>query len=234
MLADGTARPGLKASYPSQFSGGVATYTPNPALPIVIDPVVLDASLQPGYAGSPIIEIDGSAAGANVSGFHISAGGSTVRGFVIHSFVARPPWARASISTRPAVTRLRRTGSARTRRARPRVRLRRRTTRKGCSSTTSRATRSAERTPPTETSCPVTACAGCCWKERARRGTRSRATTSAPMPMERRPYRTPSESTSARRPTTRSAVPRTAPATWFRATASTAFTSWVTMRTATS
>ena len=86
MLADGTARPGLKASYPSQFIGGVATYTPNPAIPIVIDPVVLDASLQPGYAGSPIIEIDGSSAGAGASGIQISAGASTVRGFVINSF----------------------------------------------------------------------------------------------------------------------------------------------------
>jgi uncharacterized repeat protein (TIGR01451 family) len=91
MLADGTARPGLKAGYPSQFTGGVATFTPNPAYPTVTDPIALDASLQPGYAGSPIIEIDGSAAAANLAGFHISAGGSTVRGFVIHGFRGADP-----------------------------------------------------------------------------------------------------------------------------------------------
>ncbi len=86
MLADGTARPGLKASYPSQFSGGVATIAPDPTLPTVSDPVVLDATLQPGHVDRPIIELDGTDAGVGVNGIHVSAGSSTVRGFVIHTF----------------------------------------------------------------------------------------------------------------------------------------------------
>ena len=60
MLADGTARPGLTASYPSQFVGRRGHLHADPASPLVTDPVVLDASLQPGYAGSPIVELDGS------------------------------------------------------------------------------------------------------------------------------------------------------------------------------
>jgi hypothetical protein len=65
---------------------GVQTITPLTALPTLTHPAILDATTQAGYAGSPIIELNGSSAGAGVDGIHITAGNSTVRGFVINRF----------------------------------------------------------------------------------------------------------------------------------------------------
>jgi hypothetical protein len=87
MLADGTARPGLKASYPNLFVGGVATIAPGSVLPAIADPVVLDAQTQPNWSSVPIIEINGAGVPAAQSGFAISAGASTVRGFVMNRFL---------------------------------------------------------------------------------------------------------------------------------------------------
>src|SRR5262245_19056559 len=65
-----------------QFSigTGAKVLTPTAALPAVTDPVVLDATTQPGYAGVPIIELTGGSAGAGVTGLTVTAGGSTVAG----------------------------------------------------------------------------------------------------------------------------------------------------------
>ena len=51
-------------------------------------PAVLDATTQTGFAGLPLIEIDGSNAGGFTHGFNITAGGTTVRGFAIHGFAS--------------------------------------------------------------------------------------------------------------------------------------------------
>lgn len=56
------------------------------ALPEITDRVVIDATTQPGYAGAPLIELDGSATGNSASGLVIKAGGSTVRGLAIGNF----------------------------------------------------------------------------------------------------------------------------------------------------
>jgi photosystem II stability/assembly factor-like uncharacterized protein len=56
------------------------------ALPDVTEPVVIDAATQPGYAGTPLVELNGTAVGANSAGFKIIAGGTTIRGFVINRF----------------------------------------------------------------------------------------------------------------------------------------------------
>src|SRR4051794_31676929 len=66
-------------------AGGVLTIQPASALPAVTDPVVIDGTTQPGYAGSPVVVLNGSQAGG-VDGLTISAGNSTVRGLVINSF----------------------------------------------------------------------------------------------------------------------------------------------------
>ena len=55
-------------------------------LPAITDPVVIDGSKQPGWAGFPIVEIDGSAAGDEAAGLKITAGASTVRGLVLNRF----------------------------------------------------------------------------------------------------------------------------------------------------
>jgi len=68
---------------------GAHTITPTSALPTVTAAVVLDATTQPGYAGSPIVTLDGSLAGLGVNGLVISAGNSVVTGLVIRGFQAQ-------------------------------------------------------------------------------------------------------------------------------------------------
>jgi CSLREA domain-containing protein len=65
---------------------GVHTITPASPLPTITGPVVLDGTSQPGYAGTPLIELDGSMAGSFVNGLMISAGNSAVRGLAINRF----------------------------------------------------------------------------------------------------------------------------------------------------
>jgi len=65
---------------------GVQTITPVSPLPEITDPVILDGTTQPGFAGRPLIELSGASAGAPVSGLLITAGNSTVRGMVINRF----------------------------------------------------------------------------------------------------------------------------------------------------
>ena len=66
--------------------GGVQTISPATALPTVTDPVVIDGTTQPGFNGSPLIELAGTSLGAFDYGLIISAGGSTVRGLVVNRF----------------------------------------------------------------------------------------------------------------------------------------------------
>jgi parallel beta-helix repeat protein len=59
---------------------------PQSALPDITDPVVIDGTSQPGFQGLPLVEIDGSQAGAGADGLQITGGGAVVRGLAIHSF----------------------------------------------------------------------------------------------------------------------------------------------------
>ena len=70
---------------------GVGTHTIRPLSPLpgITDPVVLDATTQPGFAGTPVIELDGSQAGSS-NGLNIVSGGSTVRGLAINRFLGTP------------------------------------------------------------------------------------------------------------------------------------------------
>lgn len=64
---------------------GVKTINLVNQLPDITDPVVIDGTTQPGYAGSPLLEINGLAI-SNGRGLVIKAGGTTVRGLAIGSF----------------------------------------------------------------------------------------------------------------------------------------------------
>jgi uncharacterized delta-60 repeat protein len=55
-------------------------------LPTITDSVVLDATGQPGYAGKPLIELDGSGAGAGANGLTITGANSLIKGFAINRF----------------------------------------------------------------------------------------------------------------------------------------------------
>ena len=56
------------------------------ALPAVTHATIIDGTSEPGYAGSPVITIDGVSAGPSASGLVIDAGGSTVEGLDIVDF----------------------------------------------------------------------------------------------------------------------------------------------------
>ena len=62
------------------------TIAPLSALPHITDPVIIDGTSQPGYPGLPLIELDGSKAGGGNDGLRVTAGGSIIRGLVVHGF----------------------------------------------------------------------------------------------------------------------------------------------------
>ncbi len=62
---------------------GSTTATP---LPTLTSAIILDATTQPNYSGTPLIELNGAAAGAGANGLTITAGGSTVKGLDINQF----------------------------------------------------------------------------------------------------------------------------------------------------
>ena len=66
------------------ISPGPYTITPASALPAVTSSVLIDGTSQPGYAGTPVIEINGSQIGAGNDGLVLTNGGSTVLGLAIN------------------------------------------------------------------------------------------------------------------------------------------------------
>ena len=61
---------------------GVHIITPLTPLPALTEPVIIDGTTQAGYAGSPLIELNGTNAGAGL----VLTGGSVVRGLAINRF----------------------------------------------------------------------------------------------------------------------------------------------------
>jgi CSLREA domain-containing protein len=68
------------------IGSGAQTIQPTSLLPFVTQPTVLDATTQPGYAGKPLIELDGSK--VDTGCLILTGGNSTVRGFAINRFSA--------------------------------------------------------------------------------------------------------------------------------------------------
>ena len=66
---------------------GAQTIAPASALPTATQTIVIDGATQPGFAGTPLIQISGSGAGA-VSGLTLGAGssGSTIKGLIVSNF----------------------------------------------------------------------------------------------------------------------------------------------------
>ena len=58
------------------------------ALPEITNSVAIDGTTQPNYAGTPLIELNGSGAGSGVSGLVVSASSSSVIGLDINGFSA--------------------------------------------------------------------------------------------------------------------------------------------------
>ncbi|QDV32285.1 DUF11 domain-containing protein [Tautonia plasticadhaerens] len=70
------------------IGSGPQTIAPPTPLPALTDPVVVDGSTQPGFAGSPLIELNGANIAGFAQGLRISTGQSTIRSLVINRFSA--------------------------------------------------------------------------------------------------------------------------------------------------
>jgi len=57
-------------------------------LPAITDAVTIDGTTQPGFANTPVIELNGAAAGTSLStnGISILSGATTVRGLAVNRF----------------------------------------------------------------------------------------------------------------------------------------------------
>ncbi len=66
------------------LAAGVQTITLASTLPSITDPVTIDGTTQPGFAGTPLIELNGNGIAGN--GLNIAAGNTTIRGLAINRF----------------------------------------------------------------------------------------------------------------------------------------------------
>jgi hypothetical protein len=69
--------------------GGLQTISPTAAYPIITETVTIDGTTQPGYAGTPIIELNGAGTPANTSGLTLSGAAtanSVIRGLIVDQF----------------------------------------------------------------------------------------------------------------------------------------------------
>ena len=83
-ILDANAHVGLDTIAFNVNGGGFQTILTGD-LPSVTDPAILDATTQPGYLGSPLIELTGQFDGITY-GLALVGGDSTVRGFVINNY----------------------------------------------------------------------------------------------------------------------------------------------------
>jgi parallel beta-helix repeat protein len=83
-ITDANASPGPD-TITFNLPGSAHTIALLTSLPAITGPVVIDATTQPGYAGRPLIELNGTGAGT-AAGLQLLAGNSTVRGLVINRF----------------------------------------------------------------------------------------------------------------------------------------------------
>jgi uncharacterized repeat protein (TIGR01451 family) len=65
---------------------GVQSIKVSSPLPTLVNPVKIDGTSEPNYAGSPLIELDGSALASGSNGLVLTGGGSTVSGLAIVGF----------------------------------------------------------------------------------------------------------------------------------------------------
>ncbi len=70
------------------YNSGTGSWTiaPHSVLPSITASVVLDATTQPGYSTSPLIELRGDSAGTAVNALTITSSGTTIKGLDINRF----------------------------------------------------------------------------------------------------------------------------------------------------
>lgn len=85
-MAQANSNPGLDTITFNIGGGGLRTIRPTSSLPTITSPVLIDGTTQPGFAGTPLIELTKNDAGFFSDGLRITAGNSTVRGLVINGY----------------------------------------------------------------------------------------------------------------------------------------------------
>lgn len=86
-ILDANASPGPDIVAFNIASGGRSIFPTN-SLPTVTDEVVIDGTTQPGFAGPPLVELNGISSTNGTEGLRIAGGPVTVRGLFINRFKA--------------------------------------------------------------------------------------------------------------------------------------------------
>jgi hypothetical protein len=81
-ILDANASPGVDTIAFNIDGGGAQIIHPTSPLPEITDPVIIDGTTQPGFAGTPLVVLTGPGS----TGLTISGGNSTVKGLVINQF----------------------------------------------------------------------------------------------------------------------------------------------------
>ncbi|MBX3292159.1 MAG: VCBS repeat-containing protein [Acidobacteria bacterium] len=77
--------------------GGVQTLSPTSALPDITSRVFINATTQPGYSGTPVIELRGNLSGSDGLVFAAGSAGSSLKGMTINRFKTSGGNARAGV-----------------------------------------------------------------------------------------------------------------------------------------
>lgn len=85
-ILDAEATPGPDTVRFQLAGAGPFTLGLQSPLPAIREPLILDGSSQPGYSGTPLIELNGSAAGANAHGLYLLTSNSVIRALCINRF----------------------------------------------------------------------------------------------------------------------------------------------------
>jgi titin len=84
-ILDANAVPGLD-TIRFLIATGAQTINLTSPLPLMTGPVLIDGTTQPGFMGSPLIELNGAGAGFNANGLWLSGGSSALVGLIINRF----------------------------------------------------------------------------------------------------------------------------------------------------
>ncbi len=87
-IIDSNAAPGSNTIDFDILPSGAHTISLASPLPSITVPVTIDGTTEPGYSGTPLIDLDGTSAGPGAAGLDLEAGsdGSTIRALVINNF----------------------------------------------------------------------------------------------------------------------------------------------------
>jgi CSLREA domain-containing protein len=85
-IENANAEPDNDNIYFAISGAGIHTIQPTSALPAITQPVTIDGRTQSGWAGKPVIELDGTSAGMLANGLTINASGVKIRGLAINRF----------------------------------------------------------------------------------------------------------------------------------------------------